>query len=314
MAKDHDLFAREKELARAYEKKMEVRTQAIKAKIVRELSAYQLSPYEMKDFLALFGRLYVQAFTNGKYEKPSDFFQKEMPWIFGLIIYDRFRDAFLYAVDHVRDYPYSVGWDKRSFCSSNYLNYSARIAGIVSHFQNAHSLDADIRDVLTGNLPEDARCYLKTRNTNNAGFAPEVLAYELDREDPRLEEIIGEIINGESEFSTVTQELIQGIVMSRNLRMHQLLCRLLLAARLQEGLRQVICEAADCGSKEAFLAILSTILEHDLIRYSSVKRAVGTWIGVISYETRDLDRISTTPPKTEKSIGTCFCIYPFAAA
>ena len=293
MAKDNDQFAREKTLAREYEKKMEVRTQAIKKKILRELSVYQISPYEMKDFSALFSRRFSQGFTDGKYEKPSQFFTKEMPWIFDLIIYDRFRDAFLHAVDHVRDYPYSVGWDKRSFRSSNYLNYTARIAGIVSHFQNAHSLDADIRDALTGNLPEDARCYLKTRNTNTAGFVPEVLAYELDKGDPRLEEIVTEIVNGDSEFSTVSQELIQGIVLSRNPRMHQLLCRLLLAARLQEGLRQSICEAADCGSKEAFQAVLDTILEHDLIRYSSVKRAVGTWVGVISYETRDLDRIST---------------------
>ena len=293
MAKENDQFAREKKLAREYEKKMEVRTQAIKKKILRELSAYQISPYERKDFSALFGRLFAQAFTDGKYEKPSEFFRKEMPWIFDLIIYDRFRDAFCHAVDHVRDYPYSVGWDRRSFRSSNYLNYTARIAGIVSNFQDAHSLDADIRDVLTGNLPEDARCYLKTRNTNTAGFAPEVLAYELDKGNPRLEEIVTEIVNGDNDFSTVSQELIQGIVQSRNPRMHELLCRLLLAARLQEGLRQAICQEADCGTKEAFQAILATILENDLIRYSSVKRAVGTWIGVISYDTRDLDRIST---------------------
>ena len=53
MAKENDQFAREKKLAREYEKKMEVRTQAIKKKILRELSVYQISPYESRDFTAL---------------------------------------------------------------------------------------------------------------------------------------------------------------------------------------------------------------------------------------------------------------------
>lgn len=292
MVKDNDQFAREKKLAREYEKKMADRSQKAQKQIYQLLEPFSLAPYEPKNISTLFGRLYVPAFSQGKYQKPSEFVEKEMPWIYEYLIYDRFRDAFHNAVDRVREYPYSVGWGRRSFRACNYLHYSERIAAIVADFQDVHCLDADICDVLTGNLPEDALCYLKTRNTRTAGFCPEVLAYELDRDNPRLEEIVTDIVNGDSGFSVVSHELIQGIVMSRNPRMHQLLCRLLVAARLQEGLRQVICENADWGTREAFHAILSTIAEHDLIRYSSVKRAVGTWIGVISYETRDLDRIS----------------------
>lgn len=292
MAKDNDQFAREKELAREYEKKMAAREQEIKNKVAHLLVPVKTNPYEVRNFSTLFNKLYIPAFSDGKYQKPSDFFRKEMSWIFGLIIYDRFKDAFEYAVDNVRDYPYSISWGRRSFRSNNYLNYVERIGSIVRHFQDAHCLDADICDVLTGNLPEDAYCYLKTRNTRTAGFPPEVLAYELDQNNPRLEQIVTDIVNGDSEFSVVSRDLIKGIVMSHNERMHQLLCKLLIAAKLQEGLRQAVCEEADWGTVEAFHAILSTILEHDLIRYSSVKRAVGTWIGVMTEETRDLDRIS----------------------
>ena len=109
---------------------------------------------------------------------------------------------------------------------------------------------------------------------------------------PKLEKIVTDIINGENSFSTVSHTLIRGIVLSNNERMHEQLCKLLLAARLQEGLRQAICEDADMGTREAFLAILKTIMDNDLIRYSSVKRAVGTWLGIVSEETRDLERIS----------------------
>ena len=302
MVKDNDQFAREKELAREYEKKMAAREQKIKGKVNQLLEPIKTHPYEMRNFSTLFDKLYMPAFTTAKYQKPSDFFRKEMPWIFDYIIYERFVKAFVHAVDNVREYPYSVGWGRRSYRSDNYLSYTDRISRIVLHFQDAHCLDADICDVLTGNLPEDAYCYLKTRNTRTAGFPPEVLAYELDQNNPRLEEIVTDIINGDSKFSVVSRDLIKGIVMSHNERMHQLLCKLLVAARLQEGLRQAVCEEADWGTMEAFHAILSTILEHDLIRYSSVKRAVGTWIGVMTEETRDLERVSN---KTVELICKC---------
>ena len=292
MAKDNEQFAREKELAREYEKKMAAREQAVRDKVTQQFDHVKTAPYEVRTLSTLFNKLYIPAFTDAKYQKPSEFFRAEMPWIYEYIIYARFHDAFDHAVDSVRDYPYSVSWSRRSYRSDHYLSYADRIGRILMHFRDECCLDADIRDVLTGHLPEDARCYLKSRRTRAAGFAPEVLAYELDKDDPGLEAIVTDIVNGDSEFSVVSHDLIQGIVMSRNPRMHQLLCRLLLAAKLQEGLRQAICEKADWGTKEAFHAILSAIAEHDLIRYSSVKRAVGTWIGVISEETRDLDRIS----------------------
>lgn len=293
MAKDNDRFASEKELAREYEKKMAVREQAIKDEVARQLASVKTGPYEMRNLPTLLNKLYIPAFTASKYPKPSAFFHAEMPWIYEYIIYKRFHDAFDHAVDRVREYPYSVGWGRRSYRSDNYLSYAGRIGSIVTHFRDAHCLDADICDVLTGNLPENAYCYLKSRNTRTAGFAPELLAHELDRDNPKLEAIVTDIVNGDSEFSVVSRDLIKGIVMSHNPRMHQLLCKLLLAAKLQEGLRQAICEEADWGTIEAFHAILSTIAEHDLIRYSSVKRAVGTWIGVMTEETRDLDRVST---------------------
>ena len=95
-----------------------------------------------------------------------------------------------------------------------------------------------------------------------------------------------------SEGAALSQAMILGVVQSGHARMHELLGRLLLAARLQEGLRQSICEAADLGTVEAFLLLLDVIRENNLIRYSSVKRAVGVWMGLMTEETQDLERIS----------------------
>lgn len=291
MVKDNEQVAREKELAAVYAVKMERRSRAIK-ELGMKHSPSAPNVYYRNYVYASFQSKFSEAFSQNRYEKPSEFFLKEMPWIFGLVVYDRYKDAFLHMVNQVTDFPYSTSYYRRSFRSDLYLHYEERIGQILIRFDNEACIDADVKDILSGSLPEEARCYIRHKVNWSSPYVPEMLAYSLDRDDPELEAIVTEIVNGDNGFSTVSWNLIEGIVMSHNPRMHQLLCRLLLAARLQEGLRQVICERADWGTVEAFKAILNTILEHNLIRYSSVKRAVGTWIGVMTEETRDLDRIS----------------------
>ena len=61
-----------------------------------------------------------------------------------------------------------------------------------------------------------------------------------------------DILFGESAQTKLSVEIIRGICMSGNTRLHEALGKLLLAARLQEGLRQAICENMDYGTAEAF--------------------------------------------------------------
>lgn len=56
--------------------------------------------------------------------------------------------------------------------------------------------------------------------------------------------------------------------------------RLLLAAQREEGLRQVILEAADEAHPEAFRRILCTVIDQNLVRFSAVVWAAGTWVGL----------------------------------
>lgn len=52
----------------------------------------------------------------------------------------------------------------------------------------------------------------------------------------------------------------------------------------------MICENADCGTTEAFLAILDVIKENNLVRFAAVKRAIATWTGICNEE--NMDRIT----------------------
>ena len=62
--------------------------------------------------------------------------------------------------------------------------------------------------------------------------------------------------------------------------MHDALGKLLIAAARQEGLRQAIVENIDHGNLDAQLKMMKLIQEHQLTRFSSVVRAVDTWMGL----------------------------------
>ena len=55
---------------------------------------------------------------------------------------------------------------------------------------------------------------------------------------------------------------------------------MLLAAKLQEGLRQSILETVDEYQLDYFYRMIDVIYEEKLLRYSSVQRSIQTWIGL----------------------------------
>ena len=122
-------------------------------------------------------------------------------------------------------------------------------------------------------------------------FTADTIAYALNQGDTETEEALKDILSGEGKRD-LSNQILRGIIYSSNAEMHEYLCKLLCAARLQEGLRQAICECADAGTAAAFRAILHTIEKENLIRFSSVKRAVGTWTGLLAPDSGDLSRIS----------------------
>lgn len=232
----------------------------------------------------------LEGLNSGKYDKPSSFIKRELEWIFPGYIYPRFKEALYYAVDHCNEWTYSTSHYRRSFRARTY--YLERILHVICAFHAELTIDADLADVLSLKLPEKERAYLLLSSSQGGlGHCPELIAYELDMRNGKVEEALTDIINGDSEV-TFHRNFIRGIVQSNNESMYRQLGKLLLAARLQEGLRQSICEEMDMGTVSAFRSLLGVVGEQNLIRYSSVKRAVGTWLGLIAPDSGDLDRIS----------------------
>lgn len=223
-------------------------------------------------------------------KKPSSFFKNIMEKMKGWITEDLLEDFYL-SVDSVTGWQVHDMVFRRSIRSKRYGSYIYKMFRIMDTYHDASFFGADIVRVYRGEVSPEIQAYM--RSYKSFVDIPDVwIAAELDRGNHELEEILTDIICSDGNHNTVTYGMIRGIVMSRNERMYEQLGKLLIAARLQEGLRQAICECMDCGRVKAFQYLFQIITKNNLIRFSSVKRAVGTWTGLFSIEERDLVRIS----------------------
>ena len=228
----------------------------------------------------------VKGLMDGTYKKPSEFYEKECGWLFGDIILDSYKDIFIYTVDSVTKHPYTDDYVRRPFRSADYVKYIDHLNNILNNFRSFHvpkTLPQRLRDELT----DEERVYLKRSLVYWKEYEA---AYYIDKGDKTVIEWASNVLDSGNTEAT-SRSAFKGVFMSENTELHKKAADLLLAARLQEGLRQAICECCDEGTMEAFKTILGCIKEADLIRFSSVKRAVATWTGIMSAESADIDRI-----------------------
>ena len=107
-----------------------------------------------------------------------------------------------------------------------------------------------------------------------------LLALEIRRGNDEIISLLHEAMMGDNTEIILTREIIDAIVISGHDGLLDDLLKLLLAARLQEGLRQQILEAADRGTAKVLTRILKVCIDENLFRYSSAIRAFDTWTGL----------------------------------
>ena len=83
-------------------------------------------------------------------------------------------------------------------------------------------------------------------------------------------------------WASYLRNLVCAVERTDNEELHDLLIDLLKAAKLQEGLRQVIVENGDSYNIKFYRKLLKVIDEEGLLRYSSVRSCganlVWTWL------------------------------------
>ena len=291
MADNNEMTAKRKALAMAYAEKRQGYEEKLRSSITPAQHEFCRNHGYVKD-TSVYSNL-VSAMKKPS-TIPSVYVSKELGWLFGTAVPSRDRDLVMYFADRLQEYPYSDYYDRRSFRAKSNGAYALKLTNLIREYGYGHMniVDEPLENILNRELPEDVQAYLDEYAWRGCGYTGWQVAYALDHHNSKVEEAVRRILTEENGSGMMTIELVRGVLFSHRADFHDLLGKLLLAARLQEGLRQAICESADYGTKEAFLTILKVIADNNLIRFSSVKRAVGTWLGILTEESRDLERVS----------------------
>lgn len=237
-----------------------------------------------------------QLLSGGKYQTLSELYRKQFPNLVDVCVRKAWQDDFYYALDQMNQYQMTAGWFRRSLRSISYAPFVEQSIQLLRAFARLDFYDAELADVLTGNLTPELYDHARNESFSYAG----ILAALLDRHDARTLQAVRDILFGENNTLMLSREMILGIVQSKCQELYEDLGKFLLAARLQEGARQAVCETMDAGRPEAFLHLFTVIEDNNLIRYSSVRRAVSTWIGI--FDEKSVDRISD---KLLRMMGRC---------
>lgn len=223
--------------------------------------------------------------------KPRDWFaQKGGSRILDVFVPRQMQPGYLYIIDRLNQYPYTSGWNRRSVRTAGYSLQIERVFELLEGYELLFYCGVRLEDIIMGRLEPEIQDYLNSNEVSGMHYFSYLYAAEIDLGNKKVIGALEEVICSESNTSYLTREMILGILRSKHHGLHKLVCGLLLAAKLQEGLRQVICEAMDEGTPEAFMMLLEVIEKNNLIRFASVKRAISTWIGIC--DEANVDRIN----------------------
>lgn len=232
---------------------------------------------------------------NASKHSPGKFFKTNYGKVVEFCAGSKKEADILYAYfDKLNQFSYSTGWQRRTVRTRTYINPVSKVRIILYAAYYMQIYNCSLADFLMNNMSEEL-CDYKAHAPEKLAGLEDLIAAHIDAGDKDVKNALITIITGENNVGTIDTAMIRGIFKSSDIELHKLLGQLLLAARLQEGLRQAICENMDCGTIESFKAIFDVIAEHDLLRYSAVRRAVATWIGII-----DPDHLTRSSNKTFK--------------
>lgn len=181
-------------------------------------------------------------------------------------------------IKHIHEYSFNKGYLRLSARSAKLSDHYAYLLKQIGSFYVYEGAGLNMKDLIYGQY----------RNSG-IDFSPVIAAYLLQEN----QEAIGyckDVLLSENNTGVISRHLIMAIEMSSNEELQDLLIQVFLAARLQEGLRQSIAETCDEFTIGFFKKALQCIIDHNLIRYSSIQRAVLTWcgLGTDHFEERDV--------------------------
>ncbi len=192
--------------------------------------------------------------------------------------------------------PYSRSFYHRSYRAPNDPQKHALTLGkLLKHLTNKLEIDINGAFESTGKTLHVNGDFYYIDKLNHPLIAcdlfPYLLALKLNEQDVQIEEHVRDILWKNGAHALYSKSFVQGIFMSDRVDLYGLVGDVLLAAKNQEGARQVIVEAIDEGTLNAQVYFMKIIAEHHLTRFSSIVRAFDVWFG-LGYEAKNSKEIN----------------------
>ena len=222
-----------------------------------------------------------QILLSKKDVKLNDIFPKNVYPAMELLVGKKFLKIFLEISKNATKYSFSRGYSRRMVRSSSYYNYIDFLFDLFTDLVDLNFLNLDILTIVKGEYDNDGIYGLHN---------PYLIAYEIDNGNKELIDLIKGALGSQKSKIDLNYSIMQAIFISNNKELLELTGKLLLAAKLQEGVRQEICENMDRGLQENFEYMFKIIYDNNLIRFSSVKRALATWTGLTRDESDDISK------------------------
>ena len=171
--------------------------------------------------------------------------------------------------------PYTHGYSRRSQRSANPLLHIGHVIDALTQFLKLRATGFTVQAILNGgNTPEEIEAYKDSMNCQNW------MAAQIAEGNQTVIEYLNNVLTSENNANRLNQGHLQAIAVSGYRPLLELEGKLLLAAKLQEGLRQAIVETMDEGCPESYLHLFSVICDNGLQRFASVKRGIAVCTGI----------------------------------
>ncbi len=198
------------------------------------------------------------------------------------------QHSYLYIIDKLNRFPFTRGSGRRCVRTAGYAVQIPLVFSLLKTYELLVFCGGKLEDYLYRRLDNSMLEYIHYCGQNQ-GFSY-LYAAEIDQGNDAVFKALKDLMLSENNTACLEWNMILGILQSDSEELQELLGKLLVAASLQEGLRQAVCENMDSGTPEAFLRLLKVVEDHDLLRFSAVKRAVFVWIGI--FDGSSVERIS----------------------
>ena len=207
---------------------------------------------------------------------PSVMMKEHYGEIVRLYVPEERRAQYYDVIDRLHQFPYGALYSR----GGSYVLRKDEIFELLSDYKALEFYGGSLAAYIEKELPEQLLDIRSNTNLYQIRHLDILTAAAIDEGDEKILRIVRDMLEGGEKAVELDYNLLSGIMKSLNRTLQESVCRLLLSAGLQDGLRQQVVWAACNGTPEAFVRIFDCICENRLFRFGFVRMTLMECLNV----------------------------------